>query len=56
MGLKPTYNYTGGSVGWKGDVPKFSYDISKVLSTGWKPKHTSDEAVRQSVRDALGKS
>lgn len=56
MGLKPTYNYTGGSVGWKGDVPKFSYDISKVLSTGWKPKHTSDEAVRQSVRDALRKS
>ena len=40
MGLKPTYNYTGGSVGWKGDVPKFRYDISKVLSTGWRPKHT----------------
>ena len=53
MELKPAYHYTGGSVGWKGDVPKFAYDISKVLSTGWKPKHTSDEAVRQSVKDAL---
>ena len=47
--------YTGGKVGWKGDVPRFRYDISKVLSTGWTPKHTSDEAVRQTVRDAVEK-
>lgn len=46
------FKYTGGDRGWKGDVPRFSYDISKVLSTGWKPKHTSDEAVRQTVIDA----
>ncbi len=45
--------YTGGERGWKGDVPRFSYDISKVLSTGWLPKHTSDEAVRQTVKDAI---
>ena len=45
--------YTGGDRGWKGDVPRFSYDISKVLSTGWKPKHSSDEAVRQTVKDAV---
>lgn len=45
------FKYTGGDRGWKGDVPRFSYDISKVLSTGWKPKHTSDEAVRQTVID-----
>lgn len=45
------FKYTGGDRGWKGDVPRFSYDISKVLSTGWKPKHTSDEAVRQTVVD-----
>lgn len=56
MGLNDVhYVYTGGDRGWKGDVPRFEYDISKVLSTGWKPKHTSDEAVRQSVGDALGK-
>ncbi|MBQ6217199.1 MAG: NAD-dependent epimerase/dehydratase family protein [Erysipelotrichaceae bacterium] len=47
------FNYTGGDRGWKGDVPRFSYDISKVLATGWKPKHTSDEAVRQTVKDAI---
>ena len=49
------YAYTGGDRGWKGDVPRFKYDISKVLSTGWSPKHTSDEAVVQTVRDALQK-
>ena len=54
LGLKNVkFNYTGGDRGWKGDVPRFSYDISKVLSTGWKPKHTSDEAVRQTVKDAI---
>ena len=47
------FNYTGGDRGWKGDVPRFSYDISKVLATGWRPKHTSDEAVRQTVKDAV---
>ena len=47
------FNYTGGDRGWKGDVPRFSYDISKVLSTGWLPKHTSDDAVRQTVKDAI---
>ena len=54
LGLKNVlYKYTGGDRGWKGDVPRFSYDISKVLSTGWTPKHTSDEAVRQTVKDAI---
>lgn len=47
------FKYTGGDRGWKGDVPRFSYDISKVLATGWEPKHTSDEAVRQTVKDAI---
>lgn len=48
--------YTGGDRGWKGDVPRFKYDISKVLSTGWTPKHTSDEAVCQTVKDAMTSS
>lgn len=47
------FQYTGGDRGWKGDVPRFSYNISKVLSTGWQPEHTSDEAVRQTVKDAI---
>ena len=47
------FTYTGGDRGWKGDVPRFQYDISKILATGWYPKHTSDEAVRQTVKDAV---
>lgn len=47
------FNYTGGDRGWKGDVPRFIYDINKILSTGWTPKYTSDEAVRQTVKDAI---
>lgn len=47
------FKYTGGDRGWKGDIPKFQYDISKVLATGWNPKHTSDEAVEQTVQDIL---
>lgn len=54
MGLKDVaFRYTGGDRGWKGDVPRFRYDISKVLATGWVPKHTSEEAVRQTVKDAI---
>ena len=47
------FKYTGGDRGWKGDVPRFKYDISKVLATGWKPEYTSDEAVRQTVIEAV---
>jgi UDP-arabinose 4-epimerase 1 len=54
LGLKDVvFRYTGGDRGWKGDVPRFTYNISKVLSTGWSPQYSSDEAVRQTVRDAI---
>ena len=44
------FKYTGGDRGWKGDVPRFKYDVSKVLATGWKPEYTSDEAVRKAAQ------
>ena len=54
LGLRDVeFKYTGGDRGWKGDVPRFKYDISKVLATGWTPEYTSDEAVRQTVTDAV---
>lgn len=54
LGLKDVvFKYTGGDRGWKGDVPRFSYDISKILATGWRPRYTSDEAVKQAVKDAI---
>lgn len=54
MGLVDVqYNYTGGSIGWKGDVSKFQYDLSKIHQTGWTAKYTSDEAVRFAAKDAV---
>ena len=54
MGLSNVaFRYTGGDRGWKGDVPRFKYNISKILATGWHPNYTSDEAVRQTVKDAI---
>lgn len=56
MGLKDVkFNYTGGESGWKGDVPRFQYDLSKVHAAGWHAKLTSDEAVRRTVREYLKK-
>lgn len=54
MGLQNVkYNYTGGSVGWKGDVPRFQYDLSKIHATGWKARFNSDEAVSKTVEEVL---
>ena len=51
MGLTDVaYRYTGGAGGWKGDVPRFQYDLRKIHATGWHAKHTSDEAVRLAAR------
>ena len=47
------YEYTGGKGGWKGDVPKFQYDLSKIYRTGWHAMHTSDEAVILTVKEVL---
>lgn len=44
-----TYKYTGGNVGWKGDVPAFQYDLSKIYSTGWHPQHNSNESVKATL-------
>jgi len=50
MGLSDVeYKYTGGNVGWKGDVPAFQYDLGKIYSTGWYPKHNSNESVRATL-------
>lgn len=50
MGLENVeYQYTGGNIGWKGDVPAFQYDLSKIYATGWKPAHNSNESVRDTL-------
>ena len=54
MGLSSVkFRYTGGDRGWKGDVPHFHLDISKIENLGWKMHYTSDEAIRKAIREVL---
>jgi UDP-glucose 4-epimerase len=48
--LGSSISFTGGNRGWKGDVPKFAYQIEKILRTGWRPQFNSTEAVERTVR------
>ncbi|GAI38845.1 unnamed protein product, partial [marine sediment metagenome] len=56
MGLSGVkFNYTGGNRGWRGDVPQVRFDITKMKKLGWKPRYSSDEAVRQAIKAILRK-
>jgi UDP-glucose 4-epimerase len=52
---KVKIKYTGGERGWPGDVPQVRLDTSRMEKLGWKPKYTSDEAVRRAIKELLGK-
>ncbi|OFZ82496.1 MAG: epimerase [Bdellovibrionales bacterium RIFOXYD1_FULL_53_11] len=55
MGLRDViFDYTGGSRGWVGDVPKFEYSLEKIHELGWRAIRSSEEAVRLAVRSSLG--
>ncbi len=43
------YDYTGGDRGWKGDVPVIRLSTDKVRGLGWRPTHTSRDALRQAM-------
>ena len=43
--------YSGGNVGWVGDVPNFKYNMDKLLALGWKPTLTSNEAVIKTIEN-----
>jgi UDP-glucose 4-epimerase len=47
------YHYTGGTRGWVGDIPRTWLSIDKARAMGWKPNHSSEEAVRLAVRELL---
>lgn len=53
MGLDPEYEYTGGDRGWTGDVPKMRLSIEKLSALGWRPRQSSDEAVRTGARELI---
>ena len=47
------FTYTGGSRGWKGDVPRMRLGIEKMKNLGWKPGYTSERSVRETARALL---
>jgi len=54
LGLKDvSFTYTGGKRGWKGDVPHFQFDITKIKNLGWNPSLSSDETVTKAIQDLL---
>lgn len=51
-GLPPAtveFEYTGGDRGWKGDVPKVLFDVTKIKELGWRSQRTSREAILDSI-------
>jgi UDP-glucose 4-epimerase len=50
LGLKDvSYSFTGGSRGWKGDVPVVRFDTERLRSLGWTNRFTSKEALAESI-------
>jgi len=53
MGLRNVrYDFTGGSRGWKADVPLYRLDTGKIRAQGWANRRNSREAVTAAV-DAM---
>jgi UDP-glucose 4-epimerase len=53
------YRFTGGvdgGRGWKGDVKNMQLSIEKLLKTGWKPKYSSQQAVRIAAKALIEES
>jgi UDP-glucose 4-epimerase len=61
MGLGPVNDsrasidvqYGEGPRGWRGDVPYVKLDTRRMIALGWTPKRSSNEAVRQTIRDVV---
>ena len=45
--------YTGGSRGWAGDIPRARLGIEKMLSTGYAVEYNSEDAVRYTARSLI---
>ena len=50
---KVKLKFTGGNVGWVGDIAKFSYDATKLMKLGWSANFSSDEAIIESIKKEI---
>lgn len=54
MGLRRVnMKYTGGPRGWKGDVPQVKLDTRRMRFLGWRPKLSSKESVKRTIKDVV---
>jgi len=56
VGLPPDrvrFEYTGGSRGWKGDVPIVRLNTDRIRGLGWICKHTSRQALCVSMQSLM---
>jgi len=53
VGIKVPIHYGGEYKGWKGDVHKYSYDVSRLRLMGWTPIYNAEQAIRKAVKDNL---
>jgi len=55
MGLSGVeVQYGSSPKGWSGDVPVIRFTASKIRKLGWRNRHSSEEAMRLSIRGMLG--
>jgi UDP-glucose 4-epimerase len=48
--------FTGGNRGWVGDVPTVDYCVEKLGRLGWRPHHTSNQAVERAVAEIVAEN
>ena len=51
--INPKVIYTGGSIGWKGDVSFIKLSNKKLKKFGWKYKYKSSIAVKKTINENL---
>lgn len=49
----PTFEYTGGNRGWKGDVPVVRLNTDRIKDLGWRCQLSTREALKQSISSLL---
>jgi UDP-glucose 4-epimerase len=49
LAVKPIFEYTGGSRGWKGDVPVVRLNSDRIRALGWSSKRNSRQAIRAAL-------
>ena len=50
---KASISYQKEDRGWVGDVPRFKFNIDKIIAAGWQPRLSSRDAVIQAIKSSI---